>query len=68
MLNKRVYNWQTEEYDSYKDAFNNDVLENGNINKYISKDGVLKIECSHDYDEYVYIQKPQISVVGKVVE
>lgn len=68
LLNKRVYNWQTEEYDSYKDAFNNDVLENGNINKYISKDGVLKIECSHDYDEYVYIQKPQISVVGKVVE
>lgn len=66
VVNKKIYNWSTEQYQSFNEIMINSILENENINDYISKDNKIRIEISHNYTYDIDLAPPAIGIEGRV--
>jgi hypothetical protein len=65
-FDKKVYNWESNEYDPYGEVFDNNNLQGEKLGKYISTEGILRIQMGHDLNGYHHLGQPAISVEGKV--
>ncbi len=66
-FDKKLYNWQTKSFDSTDKFSNGLLLEKDQIQQYVSKDGKIRIEFSHNKEnEHRHLGEPAISVEGKV--
>lgn len=68
ILNNRIYNWQNNTYESLKEAAPNDYLTVENIDKYLSPEGKIRLEISHNYESRsIHLGLPTISAEGRVI-
>jgi hypothetical protein len=65
-FDKKVYNWETEAYEPYDQVFENNNLQGEDLGKYISAEGILRIQMGHSLNGHHHLGQPAISVEGKV--
>ncbi|MFM1650609.1 hypothetical protein ACI7RC_00750 [Brevibacillus sp. B_LB10_24] len=67
-FDKKVYNWKTNAFDPFSDAFENNALSGDKLKQYVSSAGKLRLMLSHKYEEDRHIGLPEISVEGWVAK
>ncbi len=65
---KKVYNWEKEEFEPYESVFENNKLTGDKLKTYLSEDGILRIQFIQNEDGLFHLGHPAISVEGKVTE
>jgi hypothetical protein len=67
-FDKKVYNWKTNAFDPFSDAFENNTLSGDKLKQYVSPAGKLRLTLSHKYEEDRHVGLPEISVEGWVAK